>query len=167
MIRIVIEDGVTTLVDAVVDVPRRRVVALKLDDVEPMEAAFVALAVVSGELEACEVLGARKSTLKREQRTVLTLEQMATAMGLVGCRLEWNDECLICGESTLDWMWGSGQVLEGYCHVCLPVAFERHMKEQAEEDKLVEADGTEEEKRRRGEEERVRPEPPTCEGGCE
>ena len=145
MIRILIEDGFRgeVIVDAVIDVPKRRVVSLALDDEEPMAAAFIALAVLSGELEAVELLGMRGSTLKREPQTGrLTNEQMARAMGLGPCRSEWDSACEMCDEASIDWMRMKGQVLIGWCNACLPAAYDAHVIEQGELDRMVEADDT-------------------------
>jgi hypothetical protein len=169
MIRILIEEGPKVLVDAVIDVPKRRVVSLKLDDEEPMKYAFIALAVLSGELEAVELLGMRGNTLLRSreanrepQTQRLTHEQMATAMGLMPCKAEWDSACEICDEASIDWMRSIGQVLSGWCNACLPTAYDDHLIEQAELDRLVEADDTLKREQQTG-----RPDVPTCEGGCE
>lgn len=60
MIRILIEDGDDVVVEAVIDVTKRRVVSLRLDDERPMESAYVAMAVLSGEIEAQDVLGRKR-----------------------------------------------------------------------------------------------------------
>jgi hypothetical protein len=93
----------------------------------------------------------------------LTNQDRATAMGLVPCRAEWDSSCECCDEASIDWMRREGQVLIGWCNRCLPAAFEKHLKEQADLDRLVEADdGLKPELRAE-----KRAEDLKCEGGCE
>lgn len=88
-------------------------------------------------------------------------------MGLVACKAEWDTACEMCDEASIDWMRMNGQVLIGWCNMCLPAAFEKHLKEQAQLDRLVEADPSEDLGTGRQGDLVKRPEPPTCEGGCE
>jgi hypothetical protein len=144
------EEGMRVL-EAVVDVKRRRVTQLSLEENYPaVVSAFVGLAtlsaVIEGELVAEDARMKSpgvpvNGTLKREQQTQqLTREQMATAMGLVSCRAEWDSSCEMCDEASIDWMRREGQVLIGWCSACLPAAYDAHVIEQGELDRLVEAD---------------------------
>ena len=165
MIRIIVEDGLDVILEAYVDVPKRKVVSLLVEPSHPLRTIYVAEALLAMELEReMARLEGEGDTLKREQPTgTLTLEQMARAMGLVPCRAEWDHECSACEESTIDWMRGSGQVLEGFCNACLPMAYDLHVIAQAEADRLVEADDTLKREKPTGK----RPDAPSCEGGCE
>jgi hypothetical protein len=164
MIRILIEDEWGVVVEALVNVKARRVESLVVETERGLNEAFIAEALVALELEMA--IAGRVNATKAEPpgwTEWLTKEQMARAMGLVPCKAEWDHECSTCEESTIDWMRGSGQVLEGFCNACLPAAFDLHVIAQAEADRLVEADDGLKPELRAG----TRPDVPTCEGGCE
>jgi hypothetical protein len=164
MIRILIEDEWGVVVEALVNVEARRVESLVVETERGLNEAFIAEALVALELEM--VIAGRVNATKAEPpewTEWLTKEQMARAMGLLPCKAEWDHECSTCKESTIDWMRGSGQVLEGFCNACLPAAFDLHVIAQAEADRLVEADDGLKPELRAG----TRPDVPTCEGGCE
>lgn len=165
MIRILIEDKWGVVVEALVNVKARRVESLVVETERGLNEAFIAEALLAMELEReMARLEGEGDTLKREQPTgTLTLEQMARAMGLLPCRAEWDTACEMCDEASLDWMRSKGQVLSGWCNACLPAAYDLHVLEQAEADRLVEADDT----LKRGQPTGKRPDAPTCEGGCE
>jgi hypothetical protein len=165
MIRILIQDGFEVIVDAVVDVPKRRVVSLLVEPSHPLRSIYLAESMLALELEIYMADRASGTPLpSREQQTQqLTPEMMARAMGLLPCKAEWDTACEMCDEASLDWMRSKGQVLSGWCNACLPAAYDDHLIEQAELDRLVEADdGLKPELRAVG-----RPDVPTCEGGCE
>jgi hypothetical protein len=164
MIRILIEDEWGVVVDALVNVKARRVESLVVETERGLNEAFIAEALVALELEMA--IAGRVNATKAEPpewTEWLTNEQRARAMGLVPCKAEWDHECSTCEESTIDWMRGSGQVLEGFCNACLPAAFDLHVIAQAEADRLVEADDGLKPELRAG----TRPDAPSCEGGCE
>jgi len=165
MIRILIEDGFEVIVDAVVDVPKRRVVSLLVETSHPLRSIYLAESMLALELEIYMADRASGTPLpSREQHTQqLTPEMMARAMGLLPCKAEWDHECSTCEEASLDWMRSKGQVLSGWCNACLPTAYDDHLIEQAEMDRLVEADDGLKPELRAG----TRPDAPTCEGGCE
>jgi hypothetical protein len=165
MIRIIVEDGLDVILEAYVDVPKRKVVSLLVEPSHPLRTIYVAEALLAMELEReMARLEGEGDTLKREQPTrALTNEQMARAMGLVRCRALWTTACSACWGATIDWMRGSGQVLSGWCNACLPTAYDDHLIEQAEMDRLVEANDTLKREQPTG----TRPDVPTCEGGCE
>jgi hypothetical protein len=165
MIRILIEDGFEVIVDAVVDVPKRKVVSLLVEPSHPLRSIYLAESMLALELEIYMADRASGTPLpsRAQQTQQLTPEMMARAMGLLPCKAEWDHECSTCEESTIDWMRGSGQVLEGFCNACLPAAFDLHVIAQAEADRLVEADDGLKPELRAG----TRPDAPTCEGGCE
>ena len=162
MIRILIEDKWGVVVEALVNVKARRVESLVVETERGLNEAFIAEALLAIELEIA--MAGRVHGLKPELRAgALTLEQMARAMGLLPCKAEWDHGCSACWESTIDWMKGSGQVLEGFCDACLPAAYDLHVLEQGELDRLVEADDTLKREQPTG----SRPDVPSCEGGCE
>jgi len=165
MIRIIMTEGVggAVIVDALVNVSERRVEMLQVETACDLARVYIAEALVALELEI--EMTARRTTKAEppEWTEWLTNEQRARAMGLLPCKAEWDHECSTCEESTIDWMRGSGQVLEGFCNACLPAAFDLHVIAQAEADRLVEADDGLKPELRAG----TRPDAPTCEGGCE
>jgi hypothetical protein len=167
MIRILIEDEWGVVVEALVNVKARRVESLVVETERGLNDAFIAEALVALELEMAIAgrVNATNATKAEppEWPEWLTHEKMARAMGLVPCKAEWDHECSTCEESTIDWMRGSGQVLEGFCNACLPMAYDDHLIEQAELDRLVEADDGLKPELRAG----IRPDAPSCEGGCE
>jgi hypothetical protein len=219
MIRILIEDKLGVVVEALVNVKMRRVESLVVETERGLNEAFIAEALVALELEIemaarttrkpevsltldtskfdaalaryqevmkdtvqetvkefaqgrivafsnAEPFAFRVDTLKREQPTgpeALTNEQMAAAMGLVPCRAEWDSSCEACDEASIDWMRMKGQVLIGWCNACLPSAYDAHVIEQGELDRMVEADDRLKPELRA--EKRV--EDLKCEGGCE
>jgi hypothetical protein len=70
-------------------------------------------------------------------------EQMARAMGLVAGFLvedSFNITCEGCRESRADWCGTQGGIFVGYCDACLPAAYDAHVIEQGELDRLVEVD---------------------------
>jgi hypothetical protein len=100
----------------------------------------------------------------------LTNEYRARAMGLVAGFLvedSFNITCEGCRESRADWCGTQGGIFVGYCNGCLPGAFENHMRDQADLDRLVGADPSEDLGTGRIGDLEKRPEPQTCEGGCE
>jgi hypothetical protein len=193
------EEGMRVL-EAVVDVKRRRVTQLSLEENYPaVVSAFVGLAtlsaVIEGELVAedarmkspgvpvndtllrsCEAnreqtvaewaesqifafsapekvtpfpgllivddLTEAKRIGKERLKPGLTNEDRATAMGLVQCRTEREACCAFCEHKWGYWLEidAEGFVKRGVCNACLPAAFDKHMRDQADLDRLVEAD---------------------------
>ena len=150
--------------EALVNVKARRVESLVVETERGLNEAFIAEALVALELEMA--IAGRVNATKAEPpewTEWLTKEQMARAMGLLPCKAEWDTACEMCDEASLDWMRSKGQVLSGWCNACLPAAYDDHLIEQAEMDRLVEADDGLKPELRAG----TRPDVPTCEGGCE
>lgn len=178
--QILIVDGPKVLVHADIDVPRRKVVSLLMEDGALLRAAFIGLAlldsyIVEGMANGTDradgthqdplvIVGSEgeaKELSDTRLEPALTLEQMVKAMGLLPCSTTAGIVCEMCDECYASAYRRKGQVLIGWCAGCLPAAFERHMREQADLDRLVEAD--EPERANRTE----RPDAPICEGGCE
>lgn len=97
-------------------------------------------------------------------KPLLTNQDRATAMGLLPCSHYSLLVCVACYRELARFYMGSGILQMGWCATCLPGAFEAHVKEQAEMDRLVEAEEPDRSDRAEG---TNRPDAPNCEGGCE
>ena len=70
MIRIIVEDGLDVILEAYVDVPKRKVVSLLVEPSHPLRTIYVAEALLAMEMEReMARLEGEGDTLKREQPT--------------------------------------------------------------------------------------------------
>lgn len=183
MIRILIEDGDDVIVDALINVEKRRVEKLWVEELGSLAPVYLAESLLALELEIemarrghvtpkaitvaewaesrivlfsasekatpvprlliVDDLTEAKRIGNERLKPALTNEDRARAMGLVQCRTEREASCAFCEHKWGYWLEidAEGFVKRGVCNACLPEAFDRHLKEQADLDRLVEADG--------------------------
>lgn len=143
MIRIIMTDETGNhVMEAEVNTERRAVTRLSLDEsYRSVVNAFVGLSTLTGCIEA--ELSAEDARMKSNPfKPALTAGQMATAMGL---QVEvFQRKCEDCAHDAA-WVQNGELLIEathrkGWCDGCLPSAFDRHMREQAALNRLVEAD---------------------------